>query len=368
MIGIQEICARIGLQTGRGLASVIRKHYPRPVLYFCVSLLFVANTVNLGADLGAMAASGQMLLGFPIAVWLIFMALITAALQIFTSYGQYSRVLRFLALSQLAYVLVAFLSIQDWEKVMRSTFIPELRLDGVYLMNLIAIFGTNISPYLFFWQASQEVEEKIDHGKGGRRNKKITEGELKWMRTDVAIGMIFSNVVTWAIIATTASTLHPRGIAAIESATQAAEALKPLAGDFASAVFAMGIIGTGLLAVPILAGSSAYAVAETFRLREGLYLKLRQAPGFYGIILLSTLIGFAMDLAGINPIQGLYYAAILNGIVSPPMLIIIMLIGNNRKILGGRVNGTASNLAGWIAAFVVTAATAALLASLALGK
>jgi NRAMP (natural resistance-associated macrophage protein)-like metal ion transporter len=369
MAGIQEICARIALHSGSGLAGLIRKHYPKPVLYFCVSLLFVANTVNLGADLGAMAAAGQLLLGLPFFAWLVVITLISVLLQIFVNYRQYARVLRFLTLSLLAYVLVVFVTPQNLGQLLRHTFIPAIQLNKDYLLNIVAILGTTISPYLFFWQASQEIEEEIDEGKVTSESlKKVTKVELKWMRTDVISGMLLSNLIMWCIIATTASTLFINGITKIDSAPMAAEALKPIAGNFAYLVFAFGIIGTGLLAVPILAGSAAYAIAETFRLREGLYLKLRQAPGFYGIIAFSTLIGFAIDLIGINPIQALYYTAVLNGIIAPPLLLMIMLIGNNRSIMKDKVNSRISNTLGWSTTAAMTIAAAALLLLLGLGQ
>ena len=369
MTAIQEICARIALQTGGGLADALRKYYPKPVLYFCVVLLFIANTINLGADLGAMAASAQLLLGIPFLVWLIAVTLLSVLLEVFVDYKRYARVLRYLTLSLFAYFLVPFVSPQNWGQTLRDTVIPTLQFDKDYLLNLVAILGTTISPYLFFWQASQEVEEEIDEGKttvGSRKG--VSKVELKWMRTDVVAGMLLSNVVTWFIIATTASTLFQHGIKNIDSAPQAAEALRPIAGDFAYLLFAVGIIGTGLLAVPILAGSAAYAVAETFKLREGLYLKLRQAPGFYGVIAFSTLLGFAMDLIGINPIQALYYTAVLNGIVAPPLLIMIMLIGNNRAIMKSKINGRVSNTLGWITTIAMSIAAVALLLTLGAGQ
>ncbi|MGD1074982.1 MAG: Nramp family divalent metal transporter [Thermodesulfovibrionales bacterium] len=368
MAGIQEICARTALHTGSGLADLIRRHYPKPVLYFCVFLLFVANTVNLGADLGAMAAAGQLLFGLPFLAWLAAMTFISAVLQIFVNYRQYAKVLRFLTLSLLAYVLVVFMSPQDWGRIVRNTFIPTIQISKDYLMDLVAILGTTISPYLFFWQASQEIEEQIDEGKvTPEARKKVTKVELKWMRADVISGMLFSNLIMWFIIATTASTLFSHGITNIDSAPKAAEALKPIAGNFAYLVFASGIIGTGLLAVPVLAGSAAYAVAETFRLREGLYLKFREAPGFYGIIAFSTLIGFTIDLMHINPIKALYYTAVLNGIVAPPLLLMIMLIGNNRSIMKDRVNKRISNTLGWITTAAMTITAVALLLTLGLG-
>ncbi len=363
-IAIQEICARIALQTGAGLAEGIRKHYPKPVLYFCVSLLFIANTINIGSDLGAMATSAQLVLGIPFIVWLVAMTLVSGLLEILLDYKRYSKVLRLLTLSLFAYVLVVFVVPQDWGQALRDTLIPTVKLDRGYLLNLVAILGTTISPYLFFWQASEEVEEKIDEGKVTEAQRRgVSRTELKWMRTDVTAGIFFSNAVFWFIVITTASTLFRNGITNIDSAPKAAAALQPLAGDLASLLFAMGIIGTGLLAVPILAGSAAYAVAETFKFRKGLYLKLRQAPGFYGVIALATLVGAAINFIGINPILALYYTAVLNGLAAPPPLFMIMLIANNRRIMGNKTNGRVTNTLGWLTTIAMTIAGLALLAT-----
>lgn len=365
MIAIQETCARIALETGTGLARVIGKHYPKWILYACIFLLFGANAINLGADLGAMAAAGQMLIPLPFLVWLILFTLLTVGLEVFLNYSQYARLLRFLTLALLAYVFTVFAVHQDWGQALRNTFIPAFQFDQARLMNLVAIFGTTISPYLFFWQASQEVEEEIDQGKtttAARRG--VSRNELKWMRTDVVVGMFVSNIVTWFIIVTAASTLHQNGILDIDSAPKAAEALRPFAGPFASLLFAAGIIGTGLLAVPVLAGSVAYALADTFKWPEGLALKPKQAPQFYGVIAVATLLGAGMNLLGINPIKALYLSAILNGLVAPPLMVLLMLIGNNRKIMRNRVNSRISNWIGWIAVLIMTVSAVALLVSL----
>ncbi len=362
MTAVQEACARIALHTGRGLADIIREYYPKPILYISVLLLFIANTINIGADLGAMAASCQLLLSIPFSIWLVALTLLTVVLEIFVSYKQYARLLRFLTLSLFAYVLAAFVVAQEWRQVFYSTIIPTIQFNKDYALNLVAVLGTTISPYLFFWQASEEIEEEIDSGKTTENARKgVSRTELKWMRTDVTSGMLFSNLVMWFIIITTASTLFRHGITDIDSAPKAAEALRPIAGRFASVLFTAGIVGTGLLAVPILAGSSAYAMAETLRWREGLYLKLRQAWGFYGVIAFSTMLGAAMNFLGINPIKALYYTAVINGLVAPPLLWLIMSIGNNRKIMNDKVNGLASNILGWVTTIAMTLAAAALL-------
>jgi NRAMP (natural resistance-associated macrophage protein)-like metal ion transporter len=362
---IQEICARIALQTGRGLAANIRTFYSKPVLYFYVTILFVANTITIGADLGAMAAAAQLLFGMHMLVWLAAMTVLTAVLEIFIPYKQYSKVLRILTLTLLAYVLGAFFTTQDWGQALRSTVIPTLRFDKEYLFNLVAVLGTTITPYLFFWQASEEVEEEIEEGRTTEKERQgVSKIELKWMRADVVTGAFLSNIVFWFILVTTASVLNRHGIIHIDSALKAAEALRPLAGDFAYVLFAVGIIGTGLLAVPVLAGSAAYAVSETLTFREGLSLKVNEAPGFYGVIAFATLIGALFNLIGINPISALYYAAVLNGIVAPLLLFIVMLIGNNRKIMRNQVNGRFTNILGWTATLSLGAAAVALIFSL----
>jgi NRAMP (natural resistance-associated macrophage protein)-like metal ion transporter len=369
MTAVQEMCARIALHTGRGLAEIIREYFPKPILYACVLLLLIANIINISADLGAMAASCQMLLSIPFWIWLVALTLLTVALEIFVSYKQYARVLRFLTLSLFVYVLVAFEVSQNWRLVLRSTIVPTIQFNKDYVLNLVAVLGTTISPYLFFWQASEEVEEEIDEGRTKPAARKgVSRTELKWMRTDVTAGMFLSNFVMWFIIVTTASTLFRHGITDIDSAPKAAEALKPIAGRFASVLFATGIVGTGLLAVPILAGSAAYAVAEVFRWHEGLSLRLREAWGFYGVIAFSTGAGAAINFVGINPIKALYYAAVINGLVAPPLLWLIMLIGNNHKIMKGKVNGRVSNLLGWLTTIAMTGAAGALLWRLRSGQ
>jgi NRAMP (natural resistance-associated macrophage protein)-like metal ion transporter len=368
-VAVQEMCARIGLQAGAGLAEVIRKHYPKPVLYFCVALLLVANTINLGADLGAMAEAGQLLVGIPFGFWLVGLTLGSICLEVFLDYKCYARVLRILTLALLAYVVVVFVVPQDWGKALAGTFIPVLSIDKGYLLNLVAVLGTTISPYLFFWQASEEVEEEIEEGRITTRSRRgVSKAELKWMRTDVVSGMFFSNAVMWSIILTGASTLFAKGVHQVDTAVQAAQMLRPVAGDLAYALFAAGILGTGLLAIPILAGSAAYAVAETIKFREGLYLTLSQARRFYGVIVLSTIVGAVLNFAGVNPIQALYYTAVLNGLVAPPILFIIMLVANDRSIMEGRTNGRVSNVLGWVTTIAMTVAALALLATLAADK
>ena len=359
MTVIQQMCGRIGMVTGKGLAGVIRTHHPKWVLYFAVSLLLIANTINIGADLGAMASSAQMLIGLPFPFWLCLMTGLIILLEVFVAYKTYSKILKYLALTLLAYVLTAFIVKPDWGIILKSTVFPQVQLSSDYLLNIVAILGTTISPYLFFWQASQEVEEEIVDKKisgMGEGKPAVSLKNMTQMNWDTSGGMLFSQGIMFFIIITTAVTLHAGGITHIETASQAAEALRPVAGDLAYLLFAAGIIGTGLLAVPILAGSSAYAVTETAGMKAGLGKKLGQAPGFYGVIAASTCIGMLISWLGFNPIKALYYAAALNGLAAPPLMVLVILIANNRKIMGKFVNTRICNIAAWVITLVMTIA------------
>ena len=364
MIAIQEMCGRIGLVTGRGLAAVIKSRYGKTVLYGAVFLLLLANGVNIGADLGAMASAIQLIAGGALAVWIIVIASFVLLLEVFVSYKTYARYLKFVALTLLAYAVAAFAVKQDWPAALRATLLPSFSFDRDFLFNIVAIMGTTISPYLFFWQASEENEEEVADGKMpgiGEGIPKVTGRDIRQMRFDTAYGMIFSNLITFFIIATTAATLGRAGITQVGTATEAAAALAPLAGRFASFLFALGIIGTGLLAVPVLAGSASYAVAETLGWRSGLYRKFRDAHGFYGVITIATLLGLMVNFLGVPPFRMLYYAAALNGIIAPPLMAVILLIAGNRAIMGRRANGALSNALGWIVTALMAAASVALL-------
>ncbi|KKQ94888.1 MAG: iron transporter [Candidatus Levybacteria bacterium RIFCSPHIGHO2_02_FULL_39_36] len=363
MTVIQEMCGRVGIVTGKGLSGVIRKHYSRPILFGTVAILFTANTINIGANLGAMASSAELILGIPFFFWLLLITASTLILEIFISYKVYSKFLKYLTISLLAYVAVVFVVKQDWITVLTSTIIPRFSISSAYIMNIVAILGTTISPYLFFWQEAEEVEEEVAAGKivaMGRGVPKFSKQDIKTMRLDTVFGMFFSNLVMFFIIATTASTLHLKGITNIETASQAAEALRPLAGDLTFILFSAGIIGIGFLAIPILAGSASYAVAEAFGWREGLYRKLKQAHGFYGAIILATLIGLLVNFIGIPPFKMLYYTAVINGIAAPPLMVIILLISNNKSIMGEHVNSGFSNFMGIIITLVMSIVALAL--------
>lgn len=367
MAAVQEMCGRIGLVTGKGLAGVMKKHYPRYVLYTAVFLLFLANTINIGADLGAMAASAQLIIGLPFIFWLIVVVVITLILEVFVRYKTYVAYLKYLTFALISYILTAFIVNVDWRTALFSTVIPTIQFNREYLFNIVAILGTTISPYLFFWQASEEVEEEIVHHKlrqMGAGQPKITPKDISQLRRDTVIGMFFSNLVMWFIIVSTGTTLFPAGIHKITSASEAAATLKPLGGDFAFLLFALGIIGTGLLAIPILSGAASYAVSEALGWREGLYRTLLKAPGFYGIIILATLVGFLINFIGINPISALYYTAVINGIIAFPLLIMILFVANNKEIMGQRVNSMLSNVMGVIITIIMGVCATVLLSGL----
>ena len=366
MVVIQEMCGRIGIITGKGLAGVIRSNYSKPLLYFMVVILFLTNTINIGANLGAMASTGLLLAGIPFIFWLIGMTVLTLVLEIFISYKVYSKYLKYLTFSLFAYIIVVFIVKQNWLVVLSSTLIPSISLNKAYLLNIVAILGTTFSPYLFFWQPNEEVEEEVEAGKiaaMGRGTPMFSRFDLKKMRKDTIFGMFFSNIIMFFIIATTASTLHATGVRNIETASDAALALKPIAGNYTFLLFTAGIIGTGLLSIPVLAGSASYAIAETFRWHEGLYRKLSQAHGFYGAITIATLIGLLVNFIHIAPFKMLYYTAVLSGITAPPLMIMILLITNNKKIMGQHINSRVSNIMGIIITAVMSAVALALIVS-----
>lgn len=351
MYAVQEMCGKIGLVTGKGLAGVIKENYSRKVLYFSVLLLFIANVVNIATDLGAMAASLQLLLGFEFFFWLVLIVVITLLLEIFVSYKIYSKYLKYLAFTLLFYIGAAFFTQIDLRSALYSTVFPHFELSKDYIFNIVAVFGTTISPYLFFWQSYEEVEEAVAVGKiksMGAGIPKVTKGDVDRLKIDTAAGMFFSNIIMWFVILIAGTVIFGSGIKNIETAEDAALVLKPIAGDFAFLLFAAGIIGVGLLAVPVLAGSCSYALSEAFGMKAGLYRKLKDAHGFYGAITIAMLVGFLINFIGISPIKALYYTAILNGIVAPPLIFIILQISNNNKIMKGNTNGKYINFFGYI--------------------
>jgi NRAMP (natural resistance-associated macrophage protein)-like metal ion transporter len=359
MAAVQLICARIGLVTGRGLAAAVRRHYPRPLLYGACLLLLVANVFNIAADLAGMADVTHMLTGLPPLVSVPLFGLAILLTTIYASYATFARYLKWLTGVLFAYVITAFVVGPDWRQVAVATLVPSLRWDPLYVTTLVAVLGTTISPYLFFWQASQEVEEEKARGRRTLAQRRgATAHELGDARLDVVTGMLFSNVVMFFIMLATGATLHASRLE-IANARQAAEALRPLAGDGAYLLFALGLLGTGLLAVPVLAGSASFAMAEVFGWRAGLDLTPRRARRFYLVFAGAVIAGMALDLAGMNPIRMLFLSAVLNGLLAPPLLLLVMLVSSNRAIMGKHANGPWLNLLGWSATAVMTLAAVA---------
>lgn len=360
---VQEMCARIGLVTGRGLASNIRLHFSRKVIYMSALLLFAANAFNIGADLGAMAKGTQLLEPhWNFSVLVVAFTLISFGLQIFTPYDRYARYLKWLALILFAYVASALLAHLHWGDVIAHGIVPSLTFSKDQILIICAVIGTTISPYLFFWQTSQEVEEQILQGKTTVKMRQgATKEDVRSMRIDVWSGMLLSEVVMFFIIATCGALLFSHGITHINSAAQAAEALRPFAGNQTYLLFAAGIIGTGLLAIPVLAASSSYAAAESFRWEEGLFRKLRQAHAFYGLIIISMLVGLSLNFIGLDPIKALIYSAVANGVVAPVVLVPIVKISSNHKIMGAWVNRRWITLVGWfVVGLMAVSGTAAI--------
>lgn len=364
MVVIQEMCARIGMVSGRGLAATIRHHYPRWILYTLTIFLFAANSFNIGADLGAMSEALRLLFPqFPFWFLVIGFTLTSLYFQIFTSYRTYSKYLKWLALVLFSYVVTAFGLKLNWSAIAYNTFVPHFDFSKDSILLVAAILGTTISPYLFFWQTAQEVEEKIMDGKNTVHKRKTTTPEhVKNMRIDVWTGMFISNLVMFFIIVVCAFTLFSGGITNINTAAEAAIALKPLAGNGAYFLFALGIIGSGLLSVPILAGSASYAISESLSWRLGLYRKFNQAYAFYGVIIASMLVGLVLNFINLDPIKALIYSAIGNCIVAPFALVFIVLISSNKNIMGEEhVNKPFTTILGWIITVVMAVASVATL-------
>ena len=348
---VQEMCARIGLATGVGLAANIRKHYSKKILYLCTSLLLFANVFNIGADLGAMAIGAQLI--FPILnfTFLIFIfAGLSLFLQIFISYKKYAKYLKYLTFILFAYVISAFSVKINWMEVFQNTVIPSFHFSKDVIILIMAALGTTISPYLFFWQSSQEVEEQVLHGEKTEeiRRASTTVEDIKTMRIDVWSGMFVSNMIMFFIIAACAATLYASGITNIVTASDAAIALRPFAGDFAFMLFALGILGTGLLAIPVLAGSASYAIGESFGWKTGLYRKLKQGYSFYGVIILAMILGIILNFVGLDPIKALIYSAVLNGIISPFMIFFIVHLSSDESVMGNFKTKKLGNIFGWL--------------------
>jgi len=357
MASIQEMCARIGLVTSQGLAGTLKANYSKPVLYLMLLFSFPAIVMNIGADIAGMGAVGNLLFPSVHAIYFsIVFTLIMLGFIIYLPYQKIASVLKYICIVLIVYMIVPFMYKQDWLSVLRSTFIPTIRFDKNFISILVAILGTTISPYLFFWQATMEVEEK-KHKKILVVNKRI----ISEMKKDVDFGMLFSNLTMFFIILTTGSVLYNAGIHQIDTVEQAARALKPLAGNAAYLLFAVGVIGTGFLAIPVLSGSLSYIITETFGWKGGLDKKFNQAKGFYVIISISLVLGLAMNYLGISPIKALIYSAILYGLTAPVLIAIILHISNNKKIMGTNTNSRMSNILGFTALALMTVAAVILI-------
>ena len=357
MAAVQLMCARLGLVTGRGLAGVVRRYYPRWVLWSACALLVVANVFNIGADLGGMAEATEMMTGIESYYWTPLYTILIISLLFFSSYRHIARIFKWLTMVLFAYIAAAFLARPDWHSVLSATFVPRVEWSSAFLATFVGILGTTISPYLFFWQASQEVEDDRAQGK---RTVKQREGatlkELRVVRTDVFTGMFFSNLVMYFIILTTAATLHAHGQTNIQTAREAAEALRPLAGSGAYLLFTLGLIGTGMLGVPVLAGSAAYAVAEAAAWRGTLEDRPLLSRKFYALIAVAMLLGLALNYVNFNAVKMLFYSAVLNGMLAPPLIVLVALLTSKSKIMGSRVSSRPLRYFGWATAAIMTAA------------
>ncbi|MEI6054044.1 MAG: divalent metal cation transporter [Candidatus Saccharibacteria bacterium] len=376
LLAVQESCSRIGAVTGKGLAAVIKSNYSRKLLLMSVILVVIANTINIGADLGAMAATTQLFVDIPFSFLAIFYAIVIVLLVVFVNYKKYAKILKWLALALLAYPITAFLVGQDWAEVFRSTFgvMPQINAETIYI--LVGILGTTISPYCFFWDTSEIVEEEISHRRLSETGKspKISRRFLRSIRLDNFFGMTLATVTAWFIVIACASVLFKNGVTEINNAADAARALEPLvqgfpyAGIIAKLIFSVGILGIGFLAIPVLAGSSAYAISETFGWKEGLYRKFKRATGFYVIIIIATGVGLLINFVGIDPIKALIFTAVFNGIAAVPLLFMIAKVGNNKDIMGAYKNGVISNVFVRIALVVMTIAVLALFYFMFIGQ
>jgi NRAMP (natural resistance-associated macrophage protein)-like metal ion transporter len=358
MCAIQEISARIGRVTGRGLAGNLKHHYPRAILALIIPLLVVANVINIGADLGAMAAALQLLIGGPAFFYVALFAILSVLLEVFLRYSRYVSILKWLTLSLFAYVAVVLIVHTPWATVAHHLILPHISFTAPYLTVLVAILGTTISPYLFFWQAEEEAEETREHH-GARPLEHAPEqapAEIHRIRIDTYIGMGFSNLVALFILLATATTLHARGVTDIQTSAQAAQALLPVAGHFAFLIFALGIIGTGMLALPVLAGSSAFATGEALGWHVGLSRKPRRAKAFYAVIAVATLIGAALNFSSIDPIRALFWSAVVNGVVAVPVMVMVMRLASRSDAMGAFTISRGLQITGWLATIVMAAA------------
>lgn len=355
---VQEACARIGAVKGKGLVAVIKDHYSQKIVYAVCILVLIANTINIGADLGAMAAATQLVIPVNFAFWCLLFTSFILLLEIFTSYKTYSKILKWLTLALISYPLTVFLVNQPWPTILHATFIPHFEFSFAFLFIITGVLGTTISPYMFFWQASEEVEEEKEIGTKKINGIPILSAKfIKNLRIDTFVGMLFSEIVTWSIIVVAATVLHQNGITDIKTSADAAKALEPLvrtfpnAGYLAKVLFSVGVVGLGLLSVPVLSGSASYAISEALSWKEGLNLKLKRAHGFYGVIAIATIVGLLINFIGIDPVQALVFTAVINGVVAVPLLFLIAKIAQNKEIMGEHHSGLISKSLVWFTFF-----------------
>jgi NRAMP (natural resistance-associated macrophage protein)-like metal ion transporter len=361
MTSVQLMCARLGIVTGRGLAASVRRYYPRWVLWGACLILAVANIINIGADLGVMAEATQLITHVRARIWIPVYAILIVVLMFWASYKVMAGIFKWMTLVLFAYVFTSFFANVDWKGALLVTFVPHIQLSRGFLAVLVAILGTTISPYLFFWQAAEEVEEKKEKSNDNSAEKVPTASDLRCARTDTMSGMFFSNLIMYFIILTTAATLHAHGKTDITSAREAAEALRPLAGNGAYLLFTLGLIGTGMLGVPVLVGSCAYAVAEAAEWRASLADKPHQARKFYFVMGTAMALGLALDFFGFNAVKMLFYSAVINGLLAPPLILLVILLTSNPKVMGARTNSPLLKYLGWATFAVMTAAAAGML-------
>jgi NRAMP (natural resistance-associated macrophage protein)-like metal ion transporter len=361
MAAIQLMCARLGMVTGRGLAAAVRIYYPRWVLWGACSILVAANIINIGADLGGMAEATQLITGIRSLIWIPVYAFVIIGVLLWGSYKLIAKIFMWLTLVLFAYVLASFYAHVDWRHALAVTFVPHLEWSRGFLAVLVAILGTTISPYLFFWQAAQEVEEERAKGRTLAQRKGVSTGELRSARADTIAGMFFSNFIMYFIILTTAATLHAHGQTHIATARQAAEALRPLAGNGAYLLFTLGLIGTGMLGVPVLVGSCAYAVAEGAAWRGSMADKPKSARMFYVLMAVAMALGLLLNYLGFNAVKMLFWSAVINGLLAPPLILLVTLLTSNREVMGERVNPPLLRYLGWATFGVMTAAAAGMI-------
>lgn len=367
MIAVQEACARIGLVTGKGITTIVRERYSKGVLYTVVGLVVVANTINIGADLGAMAAAAQLLVPASFILLTLFFTSIILILEVFTNYKVYAKILKWLALTLLAYPITLFIVKQPWGTILKATVIPHFEFSFEFLFIITGVLGTTISPYMFFWESSQEVEEDKEKKLIKKTGKPLISAlSVDKMRLDNTSGMIFSEFATWSIIVVAATVLHNSGVKNINTAADAAKAIEPLvdtfphAGFLSKLIFSIGIIGLGMLAIPVLSGSAAYSVANAFNWKASLNLKFGKAKGFYAVIIAATLIGLLLNFIGVNPVKALVYAAVLNGVAAVPLLFLILKISSDENIMGEFKSKAISKTILWITFIAMGAAAVAM--------